>query len=97
MTLLAEAYRPDKSEAAEQRRNAEAWASLNLFVSQCGAWVVSPPSARGIRIEAPPSSDVASRLCRLGFNVREQGCSTRTTEKDVASPVDVLIVNLDGR
>jgi hypothetical protein len=97
MTFLTQAHRPDKSETVEQRRNAEAWASLNAFIRENGGWITSPPSARGIRIEAPPSSDVASRLRRLGFNIHQHGRSTRTTEKDVASPVDVLVVNLDGR
>jgi hypothetical protein len=97
MTLQTQAYRPDKSEAAEQRRNAEAWQSLNMFVSQHGGAITSPPSMRGIRIETSLGSDLAPRLRQLGFNVHQQGRSTRTTEKEVATPVDVLVVNLDGR
>jgi hypothetical protein len=97
MTLQTQAYRPDKSDAVEQRRNAEAWRSLNMFISHHGGWIVSAPSAHGIRIEAPPGSNIALRLRQLGFNVQERGRSTRTTERNVAAPVDVLIVNLDGR
>ncbi len=61
---------------AEKRRN-ELWQALNKFVIQHGAWIVSPPGEKRVRIEVRENSALPTRLAELGYRLNYVGTGTR--------------------
>lgn len=81
--------------AEEKRRQKEAWQVLNQYITQQGAFVVTPPG-RMLRIEFAKDSTLPAKLTKLGFNVWNVGQNTRLTPFGFL-PVDVIEISLDGK
>jgi hypothetical protein len=62
-------------EAASRRK--DLWEAMNKFVIQCGAWVVSVPNAKTLRIKTRRDSNLASKLAELGYSPRQCGVNAR--------------------
>jgi hypothetical protein len=81
-----------KAREAAQRRSA-LWQSLAKWVADQGAWVVSLPNARTLRIETRRDSHLASKLAELGYVPRMCNVSTRLTPNGFVE-VDTIEITL---
>lgn len=78
-----------------KRRQQEAWEALNIFISQRGGLVITPP-AKMLRIEIPKDSTLPAQLEKLGFNVWHVGANTRLNV-DGFLQVDVIEITVSGK
>jgi hypothetical protein len=89
---------PDRSEinkkvSEKQRR---LWQALHSRCQEHGAWVVSVPGHRELRIECRKDSTLPSKLKELGYEPR--CCETHTRiEAGHFLPVDVISILLPGK
>jgi hypothetical protein len=87
-------YSAYQAHAEKQKR---LFAAFNEFVSKHdGAFVVSAPGSKVIRIECPPGSSLPIRLAELGYKLQFCGTGTRTTSSGFV-PVDIIETKLPGR
>lgn len=63
--------------AARQRR--DRWDNLSESIHRYGAWVVSLPGARRMRVEAAENSDLPEKLRALGYDIIYCGAGVRLT------------------
>jgi hypothetical protein len=47
----------------------ELWSAINLFVARNGAWLISAPGERPLRIEVPLYSELPDKLHDLGYDL----------------------------
>jgi hypothetical protein len=89
--------RPFAAYSAHVEKQRRLFAAFNDFVSEHGAWVVSPPGDKRIRIECPANSGLPIRLCELGYKLSFVGAgATRNTPNGII-PVDIIETKLPVR
>jgi hypothetical protein len=75
----------------EQRQ--QPFTSLNRWIVQQGAVIISAPGSKRVRFTCAAGSSVPERLGLLGFQARYIGPDTRVTA-DGITPVDIHEVSL---
>ena len=75
------------------RRRTELWHALSKFIHSQGAWLISTPGAKYLRIEILKNSPLPARLLEVGYSVRAAGSTTRIALGNFA-PVDIISVTL---
>jgi hypothetical protein len=67
-----------KAKVALSEKYKALWSSLNDFIHRRGdAWLVSPPGARDLRIEALQFSEIPAELETLGYHLSPAGTGTK--------------------
>ena len=77
-------------------RQKQLWHALHTYCQDHGAWVVSIPDDRELRIECRKGSLLPSKLKTLGCDPQQCGFRTRI-EAGHFLPVDVISILLPGK
>jgi hypothetical protein len=90
-----------KVEASQSERRTKLWDALHRFIQGHGAWLISAPGAKFLRIECKQGSALPAKLMELGYSPRHCGTGTRLnsghTPETIFLPVDILEIKLPGK
>ena len=83
-----------KGLAVEQRK--KLWEALSKYIHDNGCFLVSLPSEKNLRIEAPKNSSLPVKLRELGYAPRHLSTGTRI-QAGAFLPVDTIEITLPGK
>ena len=69
--------RPRGAVTDEAAKKAELFAQLESFIRNNGGWLISSPSEKIFRFEAPQDSSLPRKLIEMGWTIRFMGTSVR--------------------
>jgi hypothetical protein len=85
----------DKVEKVSAQRM-RLWQALHSYCQEHGAWVVSVPGHRELRIECRKDSILPSKLKELGYNPHHYCATTRITAGKFL-PIEIIEISLPGK
>lgn len=90
--------RPYGEFSAEFEKRRKLWEALCAYIHGQGAWLISAPGAKYLRIECKQGSALPAKLMELSYSPRHCGTGTRLTPGNTAEtiflPVDVIEITL---
>ena len=110
---LKSQHQTDRARSEQIERRQKLWTALADFIRESGAWLVSPPGAKYLRIECLPGSILPAKLTEFGYSVQHCGTTTRcgietviahsrtgkqiVQSRDGIIGVDILEISLPGK
>jgi hypothetical protein len=68
--------------------------AINEFVTEAGAWIVSPIGSKTMRVECPMGSTLPQQFRDLGYTVSDRGVTTRIIPSGQFATVNVIEIDL---